>query len=209
MKSDLELGKIALNEGNNEKALKLFKKVLLHNKNPKIYFNLGVAQYRCGLKKEAKETYLKLIKDNALLYDAFTYLGEMSLQEKQIQESIEYFQKSIDIKPTIHAYKQMGFALLENWLDLERAIKCFQYIEENSSNPEEIAVAKSNIGNAFNKLERPNEAIPYFIDALKLHPKYPICFYNLATSYNKLKQYDSAIKYFQESLIRKITTLHP
>ena len=115
MKSDLELGKIALNEGNNEKALKLFKKVLLHNKNPKIYFNLGVAQYRCGLKKEAKETYLKLIKDNALLYDAFTYLGEMSLQEKQIQESIEYFQKSIDIKPTIHAYKQMGFALLENW----------------------------------------------------------------------------------------------
>ncbi|MGD9581624.1 MAG: tetratricopeptide repeat protein [Vampirovibrionia bacterium] len=144
-------------------------------------------------------------------------------KKDQLDESIKYFQKSIDVEPDFYpAYFNLGLAYennaknneaLEAYISasnikpnlpvfLSIAVVLFKlgrfseangYINKAVDYSNNSPEEYNNIGHALFKLSRINDSIEYYKKAVELKPDFLMAYYNLGVVYNKFGDIDDAI----------------
>ncbi len=113
------------------------------------------------------------------------WIGEIQPGRKKVAEGrsrIEWLKHSVALE---HSKNWQG---LLDW--------CLKWTKSKPINAE----AWNNLGNAYCKLNRYDDAIDAFRHALRINPKYAEAWNNLGDTYRKLNRYDGAIDAFRRAL---------
>jgi tetratricopeptide (TPR) repeat protein len=164
----------------NDQELKL----IFDQNQPKDSLFFG--QTFCELKKfdEAEKYYHHLLKslpsdheDIILYYDA---LGNLEKDKGDYDSSLEYFNKSLEMKKNIHEIDDPN-------------------IGDSYNNIGEIYQKKNDFKQALDSF---NKAIKIFKKKLNAdHPQIAICFNNIGHVYKKEKDYSKALEFYQKALV--------
>src|SRR5256885_1663135 len=119
----------------------------------------GLALHRAGMRREAMECYVKVLKDNPENADALYYVAVISLQEDQLDNGVKLAQRAVLFAPQqarIHNVLGQGLHRLgrhsEALASFERAIDL----------KPDFADAHGNRANLLAELGRPGEALIAF-----------------------------------------------
>jgi tetratricopeptide (TPR) repeat protein len=129
-------------------------------------------------------------------------LGVSYMNDNNIQPAFVEFQKAIELNPDDkESLNAIGLIYLLKLEDYPRAI---EYFERALRIDKSFSEAFNNLGYAYEKMERFNDAIIAYKSAL-LNPLYKSAekaFNNLGRAYYRLKRYSEAIEAYKESLRR-------
>jgi predicted O-linked N-acetylglucosamine transferase (SPINDLY family) len=152
-------------------------------------FNKGLALYRSGKLKEARNIYEKLLEKDSNNFELLNLVGVISLQLKKYDEAIVLIKKAININSRHHAlYNNLGviYKELEQYDD---AIKNFKIAIELNHNYSE---AYNNLGIIFKKLNQYKESYNYYKESIRLKPFYAEAYNNLGLLYEEIKNFKDA-----------------
>ena len=145
-------------------------------------------------KKEITKKMLQYKKSTIL----FNLLGAFLANQKNFDEAIENYQKSIEINPKYaQAYNNLGIVFHKK-----------NKIEEAIENYKKAINLKNNFPEAFNNLgsavrdsqKKKEEAIPYFEKAIQINPNYAEPFNNLGLIYQSLNFNERAIENYKKAV---------
>jgi len=145
-------------------------------------------------KKEITKKMLQYKKSSIL----FNLLGAVLANQKNFDEAIENYQKSIEINPKYaQAYNNLGIVFHKK-----------NKIEEAIENYKKAINLKNNFPEAFNNLgsavrdsqKKKEEAIPYFEKAIQINPNYAEPFNNLGLIYQSLNFNERAIENYKKAV---------
>lgn len=155
------------------------------------------------------------LKDSSLLANTYNFKGVIKKDQKKIKESIEYYNKSLDIykrlkneRKIADTYVNLGSIfsdLKEEKMALNYYFKALSYLKK-LKNMEAEMILLNNIGNIYKDMADYTSAAYYFDKAM--HSSYAIkdsfsmamVSHNLGVNYYLQKNTDSAIKYYNRSL---------
>jgi len=135
-------------------------------------------------------------------------LGVSYLNENNIQPAFIEFQKAYELNPEDkEVLNAIGIIYLLKFEDFPKAVDFFQKAVSVDPN---FSEAHNNLGFAYEKSKKYNEAIASYNKALSnlLYRTPEIAYYNLGRSYYRLGKYDEAINAYKESL-KRMTDFHP
>jgi protein O-mannosyl-transferase len=133
-------------------------------------------------------------KGNAMACDS---LGLAYLQKGELDESILWFQKALQIHPDyFDAYNNLGVALMRKG-QLDKAISCYQ---DAMKLLPYSAVIHLNLGCVLIRKGRVDEAITQFQQTLQIKPDYAEAHYNLGIALAQKGSVAEAIVHFQKAL---------
>lgn len=72
-----------------------------------LYFQLGYAYLKTGLRRKAEAFYLKSIESDPSLHEAFYHLGLLKLQDRKPEEAQVYLARAVVLKPDLETYRKM------------------------------------------------------------------------------------------------------
>jgi predicted O-linked N-acetylglucosamine transferase (SPINDLY family) len=143
---------------------------------------------------KAKLIYLSLIESNNILPEALTNLGNIALQAGNIEEGIEWLEKSIILeKNQPQALSNLGIALMELKRPLEAIV---QFISAIKIDP----YSKNyhfNIAIAYEASQNYGLAINSYQESIRLDVKFIDAHINLGNVYSKLHNFEESIKEYQ------------
>ncbi|NOU19784.1 MAG: tetratricopeptide repeat protein, partial [Bacteroidales bacterium] len=137
-------------------------------------------------------------------------LGQSYANLEQWDEAIDCYKNAVDLKKKYYddpedqneldyyyeflseAYSKAG--------RLNEFIEIFEKSGDLNDNPDKKAIVYNRIGNLFANSNKEQEAIPYYIKAIKFDPHRPIYLCNLGLTYMTLEQLDEAIKYYKQAI---------
>lgn len=129
-------------------------------------------------------------------------LGISYLNDNNIQPAFVEFQKALDLNPQDKAVlNAIGIIYLQKLEDYPKAIDFFQRALKVDENYSEAA---NNLGGAFEKTGRYDEAVASYKVALSnlLYRNAEKTFYNLGKVYYRMKRYNDALDAYKEALKR-------
>src|SRR5262249_34456477 len=95
----------------------------------------------------------------------------------------------------------IGSACLEQQKTAEAKDNFKRAVRLHASYPETLPNAWNNLGLLAAREDRTAEAIPYFLEALKLSPEHLVSHENLGNAYRQLKQFDDARRVLEQALV--------
>ena len=161
--------------------------------------NLGEAHLLSGNYTAALAKLLdaeKLDPHNPYIYDD---LGLVYIAKGRPDLAIEHFKKALAIKPEFTpAMNNLGTAYLarKEW---DAAISIFKNINSDLLYATPY-MPLSNIGWAYYNKKRYNLAKKYYLDALKMEPKFVTALHGLGLTYTALGEYSQAIKTLEKGV---------
>ena len=185
-------------QGNNEKAIELYKKAIELNPNlSEAYNNMGNALNNLKNYEEAIKYCKKAIKLNPDDRYAYSNMGIALSGSKRYEEAIKSFKKAIKLNPDDrYAYSNMGIALSGS-KRYEEAIKSFKKAIEINPN---YSKAYYNMGSALYDLKKYEEAIESFEKAIEHNSNNSEAYYNMGVALYDLKKYEEAIKSYKKAI---------
>jgi tetratricopeptide (TPR) repeat protein len=163
----------------------------------------GLVEYNLGCvllpahPEEAKAHLQKALQIQPAFADAHNNLGNLLLQQGQVDEAIAHFQEAQQIQPDFaDALSNLGGALLQKGRTGE-AIAQFQKALEIDPND---ALTRYNLGSALLKSGRLNEAIPQFQSALEVRPEFAEACAKLGMALLQKGQEDAAMAQFRSAV---------
>ena len=160
-------------------------------------FDLANVFISKGMFNEARNIYIKLIKEGTRNHLVFGNLAIIYGLKEEYNKMYELLIKAININPNYHdAHNNLGFFYTKK-KDYESAINSYEnalkmnpYLKETYYNLGVIYKDKGSI----------HEAEKYYKDAIKIYPRYFDAHYNLALLYKENDDKDNAIKSFDLAL---------
>lgn len=135
-------------------------------------------------------------------------LGVSYLNENNVQPAFIEFRKAYELNPEDkEVLNAIGIIYLLKFEDFPKAIEFFQ--KAVSVDPD-FAEAHNNLGFAYEKSKKFNEAIESYKKALSnlIYKSPEKAYYNLAKVYYRLGKYDEAINAYKEAL-KRMTDFYP
>jgi arylsulfatase A-like enzyme/Tfp pilus assembly protein PilF len=130
-------------------------------------------------------------------FKVYDYLGEIALQENNIDQAFAYYSRSLQLNGAgYHANMDMG-AMMSRKGKMQEAAAYFKKAME--SQPYDIK-APRNLGIVLEKMGKVKEACDYFLKVLTLDPKDTIALNHMGSSMLALGQEPEAMRYFMESI---------
>jgi protein O-mannosyl-transferase len=130
-------------------------------------------------------------------YLAHTNIGVVLARNDKIEEAIEHYQKSLDIKPDdADTHNNLGFALIRQG-KFEEAVSHFK--ESVTINPNN-EFSRINLAVALAHKGLLDEAVIHFKEALRINPKSWMAHKNLAIAYGSLGKLNEAAFHLREAL---------
>lgn len=131
----LNMGNIYIEQEKYEDAIDILKKgVDLNNNMVALKTNLALAYYHNEDYELSKEYFREVIGDNANIYQAYYYLGEIYNKiEKNYDLAINYYEQAVDYnKSYVRAYLALG----DLYLEINETYKAMsQYLKALENNP--------------------------------------------------------------------------
>ncbi len=160
-------------------------------------FEKGIGYYKSKNYKKAITELKRVAEIDNNNYLAPYYIGMSFLMLEDVENSLDYFTKSIQINGKYaDAFNSRGLAygyvgqVEESIVDFDRAIILDPNFAEAYLNR---ATANSDLGNI-------SQAISDFTDAIRLSPQNPSIYYQRGQLYQKQKDYESAILDFKHAI---------
>ncbi len=129
-------------------------------------------------------------------------IGVSYLNENKVQQAFVEMHKALELDP--HNKEVLTAIGIIYLLHFEEPQKSVEYFEKAAKEDRDYSEAYNNLGYAYEKMGRYDEAIAFYHKALS-NPLYPTAekaYINLGNAYYRLRKYDSAIASFREAIKR-------
>jgi len=137
------------------------------------------------------------IKQNPLLAEAYSNLGNVYKERGQLQEALENYRHAVRLKPDfIDGYINLAAALVAAG-DMEGAVQA--YVNALNYNPDLYCV-RSDLGNLLKALGRLDEAKGCYLRAIETRPDFAVAWSNLGCVFNAQGEIWLAIHHFEKAV---------
>ncbi|XP_013387388.1 UDP-N-acetylglucosamine--peptide N-acetylglucosaminyltransferase 110 kDa subunit [Lingula anatina] len=137
------------------------------------------------------------IKQNPLLAEAYSNLGNVYKERGQLQEALENYRHAVRLKPDfIDGYINLAAALVAAG-DMEQAVQA--YVTALQYNPDLYCV-RSDLGNLLKALGRLDEAKACYLKAIETQPNFAVAWSNLGCVFNAQGEIWLAIHHFEKAV---------
>ncbi|XP_076286274.1 O-linked N-acetylglucosamine (GlcNAc) transferase sxc isoform X2 [Lasioglossum baleicum] len=165
--------------------------------NTGVLLLLSSIHFQCRrLEKSAHYSSLA-IKQNPLLAEAYSNLGNVFKERGQLQEALENYRHAVRLKPDfIDGYINLAAALVAAG-DMEQAVQA--YVTALQYNPDLYCV-RSDLGNLLKALARLDEAKACYLKAIETRPDFAVAWSNLGCVFNAQGEIWLAIHHFEKAV---------
>lgn len=154
-----------------------------------VYLNIGASSFALKDYREAAEAYRQAARLDPESADAQYALGLSLGKLSRPDEEILAYRRAIGINPNhVNAFEQLGLALFRQKRFAE-AISSFEYLKTYKPD----AKIFNYIGECYLELNRNEESIDAFNNAIGYNPDFDKARYNLGRAYLKIGDRDSAL----------------
>jgi tetratricopeptide (TPR) repeat protein len=195
------LGFLAIQTGNNVKAVHLIKKAIQSNgTSAKYYANLAVALQNLRRNEEAISACFKAIELQPDNFNAFNTLGNAFLGVGDSEQAIKSFRKAISINPDIaEVHLNLGKALRGLGI-LSEAEECFKTAIALRT---DYAEAYLNLGILYRSHGNLDKAVANLLQAVKSKPEFAEAYNILGNVLVEQDKLDAAVACYQQALQTK------
>jgi tetratricopeptide (TPR) repeat protein len=170
-------------------------------------------------------------EDNQILSATYNNIGSMFYQEDEHDQAIIYHQKALQCQlksssPDIEAIATYSGNIGAVYLDqgkYDQALinykRSLQILQQSIPNGESLSIAMiyDRIASVYWKMDKTNEALTFYQQALELELKYlpendhkiSVSYFNLSTAYAKLNRLDDAIHSAEKSIQQLLKSVPP
>jgi tetratricopeptide (TPR) repeat protein len=176
-----QLAELYYIEGNWEKAIKYYQKVIaIKPDNAEAHNNLGGLYANTDRTKEAETAYKKAIEINPNYAATHNNLGNLYANTDRPKEAESAYKKAIEINPNLaEAHNNLGLLYANTDRPKEAEIVYKKVIEINPN----LAEAHNNLGGLYFKTDRTKEAESAYKKAIEINPNYAKAHNNLGILY--------------------------
>ncbi|KAK3577263.1 hypothetical protein CHS0354_030548 [Potamilus streckersoni] len=137
------------------------------------------------------------IKQNPMLAEAYSNLGNVFKERGQLQEALDNYRHAVRLKPDfIDGYINLAAALVAAG-DMEQAVQA--YVTALQYNPDLYCV-RSDLGNLLKALGRLDEAKACYLKAIETQPNFAVAWSNLGCVFNAQGEIWLAIHHFEKAV---------
>ncbi|KAH7643659.1 udp-n-acetylglucosamine-peptide n-acetylglucosaminyltransferase [Dermatophagoides farinae] len=137
------------------------------------------------------------IKQNPLLAEAYSNLGNVYKQRHQLKEALDNYRTAVRLKPDfIDGYINLAAALVTVG-EMEQAVQA--YVSALQYNPDLYCV-RSDLGNLLKALNRLDEAKACYLKAIETCPTFAVAWSNLGCVFNAQGEIWLAIHHFEKAV---------
>ncbi|XP_036359851.1 UDP-N-acetylglucosamine--peptide N-acetylglucosaminyltransferase 110 kDa subunit isoform X2 [Octopus sinensis] len=165
--------------------------------NTGVLLLLSSIHFQCRrLEKSAYFSQLA-IKQNPMLAEAYSNLGNVYKERAQLQDALENYRHAVRLKPDfIDGYINLAAALVAAG-DMEQAVQA--YVTALQYNPDLYCV-RSDLGNLLKALGRLDEAKACYLKAIETQPNFAVAWSNLGCVFNAQGEIWLAIHHFDKAV---------
>ncbi|XP_041674326.1 UDP-N-acetylglucosamine--peptide N-acetylglucosaminyltransferase 110 kDa subunit isoform X4 [Drosophila eugracilis] len=165
--------------------------------NTGVLLLLSSIHFQCRRLDKSAQFSTLAIKQNPLLAEAYSNLGNVYKERGQLQEALDNYRRAVRLKPDfIDGYINLAAALVAA-RDMESAVQA--YITALQYNPELYCV-RSDLGNLLKALGRLEEAKACYLKAIETCPGFAVAWSNLGCVFNAQGEIWLAIHHFEKAV---------
>jgi tetratricopeptide (TPR) repeat protein len=217
---------MALCKDNDQQLKAIFKPFKANHKGGRInLLSLGNLLRKMDKLNEAEKFYMRLLHELPYNYpdiaDCYYSLACIGMGKKMYDQSLEWHQKSLEIK--LHTLKEDNLSIADSYnsigeihltrKDYQQAISAYfralkTFLQVNGDNHPTVATCYTDIGGIYQKQEKYTGALECYQKALAIrqknfsvdHPDLGISHNNIAIIYSCLGQFDLALQHYNIAL---------
>jgi len=162
------------------------------------FYHQAIVSYKSQKVNDAIYNAKRSIETDPKYYEAYTLLGIISLEQKELKESENYYLKSLSINPDYAmATNNLGYVMeLQGQLDLSE-----KYYKKACELSPVYSLAWINLGRIYlYHLENFEQAKNCFLKSTELEPNSWAAWFHLGNVFVQTQKYDLAEQSFQKSL---------
>jgi tetratricopeptide (TPR) repeat protein len=194
------LGSIYFHRGELEGAEHYFREAF--NINPseaKYSYNIGLILLKKGKQEEALQYFDKAIESGSQNPKIYRYIADSYEDLKMTENAIMALEKALRIQPDdVETLFQLA-DLYYNSGRLNQAEDLFRKIIRNTPGDMNTENALVNLGIILDDMERHNEAVSAFEQAIAINPSNDTAYYNLGVAFKNLGQSSKAIESWKKA----------
>ncbi|XP_043913191.1 UDP-N-acetylglucosamine--peptide N-acetylglucosaminyltransferase 110 kDa subunit [Protopterus annectens] len=165
--------------------------------NTGVLLLLSSIHFQCRRLDRSAHFSTQAIKQNPMLAEAYSNLGNVFKERGQLQEAIEHYRHALRLKPDfIDGYINLAAALVAAG-DMEGAVQA--YVSALQYNPDLYCV-RSDLGNLLKALGRLEEAKACYLKAIETQPNFAVAWSNLGCVFNAQGEIWLAIHHFEKAV---------
>ncbi|XP_059484315.1 UDP-N-acetylglucosamine--peptide N-acetylglucosaminyltransferase 110 kDa subunit [Neocloeon triangulifer] len=165
--------------------------------NTGVLLLLSSIHFQCRRLDKSAHFSTLAIKQNPLLAEAYSNLGNVFKERGQLQEALENYRHAVRLKPDfIDGYINLAAALVAAG-DMEQAVQA--YVTALQYNPDLYCV-RSDLGNLLKALGRLDEAKACYLKAIETRPDFAVAWSNLGCVFNAQGEIWLAIHHFEKAV---------
>ncbi|XP_032570675.1 LOW QUALITY PROTEIN: UDP-N-acetylglucosamine--peptide N-acetylglucosaminyltransferase 110 kDa subunit [Drosophila sechellia] len=165
--------------------------------NTGVLLLLSSIHFQCRRLDKSAQFSTLAIKQNPVLAEAYSNLGNVFKERGQLQEALDNYRRAVRLKPDfIDGYINLAAALVAA-RDMESAVQA--YITALQYNPDLYCV-RSDLGNLLKALGRLEEAKACYLKAIETCPGFAVAWSNLGCVFNAQGEIWLAIHHFEKAV---------
>lgn len=165
--------------------------------NTVVLLLLSSIHFQCRRLEKSAHFSLLAVKNNPMLAEAYSNLGNVYKERGQLQEALDNYRHAVRLKPDfIDGYINLAAALVAAG-DLEGAVQA--YVSTLQYNPDLYCV-RSDLGNLLKALGRLDEAKACYLKAIDTRPDFAVAWSNLGCVFNAQNEIWLAIHHFEKAV---------
>jgi len=165
--------------------------------NTAVLLLLSSIHFQCRRLEKSANFSMLAIKQNPLLAEAYSNLGNVYKERGQLPEALENYRHAVRLKPDfIDGYINLAAALVAA-NDMEQAVQA--YVSALQYNPDLYCV-RSDLGNLLKALGRLDEAKACYLKAIETRPDFAVAWSNLGCVFNAQGEIWLAIHHFEKAV---------
>ncbi len=166
-------------------------------KDPFYLYRLGVLHFQEGHLEDAEKNLKESVHLNPKNSAALNALGLVYLTMGKYEDAKFYLNEAIKITPSYSdAFNNLGVVYLQT-NDLQKAEECFNKAKDDTVYSL-MPNVWLNLGIVKEKQKKFEEAISFFIEAIKKKEDYPIAYLHRGMAYQELGKYNEAFEDFKK-----------
>lgn len=192
------LGRISIEEGESNKAVKLIEKAIARSANPQPYYSaLAVALQNTNDNNRAEQACMAALEFDPSDVTALNTLGNVYGAKGKFLEAENKFREALEIQPDVpDIFFNLGNVLKEQG-KFEEASHCFGAAIKLGFTSAEVFYS---LGNVFFEIGKSGEAKHCYSTAVKLKPDFEDAYFMLGVLSHKLRQPEDSISAFQKCI---------
>ncbi|XP_077298413.1 UDP-N-acetylglucosamine--peptide N-acetylglucosaminyltransferase 110 kDa subunit-like [Arctopsyche grandis] len=137
------------------------------------------------------------IRQNPLLAEAYSNLGNVYKERGQLQEAVENYRHAVRLKPDfVNGYVNLAAALVAAG-EVDQAVEAYISALQIDG---DLYCVRSDLGNLLKALGRLEEAKACFVKAIETKPEFAVGWNNLGCVFNSLNDIWLAIHHFEKAV---------